>query len=123
MTCMFFSSDSLDAKTYSILESYEIHLQSYYLPFPVCSVSLTFQQKLKPISFKKREDWILQLALEKISRTKNIFKATTTYNNLQSEQKSCGQETLTRLTEGLLYHGSEVYPQCCMSYSSEAAVM
>jgi len=102
ITCTFFKFGfSLEAKTYPILGSYEVHLRSYYLPFPVCSVPPTFQRKFKPISFKKREDWILQLTLENVSRTKNIFLATTTYNYLQSEQKSSGQETLNCWTEGL----------------------
>ena len=102
MTCTFFKFGfSLDAKPYPILGSYEVHLRSYYLPFPVCSVPPTFQRKFKSISFKKREDWILQLTLENVSRTKNIFLATTTYNYLQSEQKSSGQETLNCWTEGL----------------------
>ena len=101
MTCTFFKFGfSLDAKPYPILGSYEVHLRSYYLPFPVCSVPPTFQRKFKPISFKKREDWI-QLTLENVSRTKNTFLATTAYNYLQSEQKSCGKETLNCLTEGL----------------------
>jgi len=45
MTCTFFKFGfSLDAKTYPIMGSYEVHLRSYYLPFPVCSVSPTLQR-------------------------------------------------------------------------------
>ena len=102
MTCTFFKFGfSLDAKPYPILGSYEVHLRSYYLPFPVCSVPPTFQWKFKPISFKKRKDWILQLTLENVSRTKENFFNNSHIQYLQSEQKSCGQETLNRWTEGL----------------------
>jgi len=75
MTCTFFKYGfSLDAKPYPILGSYEVHPRSYYLPFPVYSVPPTFQQNFKPISFKKREHWILQLTLENVSRRRTFFQ-------------------------------------------------
>ena len=74
ITCTFFKFGfSLEAKTYPILGSYEVHLRSYYLPFPVCSVSPTFQQKVQANHFQEHEDWFLRLTLENVSRMKENF--------------------------------------------------
>ena len=73
------SSDSLKAKTYPILGSYEVHLRSYYLPFPVCSVPPTFQQKVQANHVQEHEDWFLCLTLGNVSRMKDKILFTTLY--------------------------------------------
>ena len=102
MTCTIFKFGfSFDAKTYPIPGSYELHLRSYYLPFPVCSVSPAFQRIVQTNHFQETRELDSSISLENVSRTKENFFNNSHIQYLQSEQKSCGQETLNRWTEGL----------------------
>ena len=102
MTCTIFKFGfSFDAKTYPIPGSYELHLRCYYLPFPVCSVSPAFQRIVQTNHFQETRELDSSISLENVSRTKENFFNNSHIQYLQSEQKSCGQETLNRWTEGL----------------------
>ena len=102
MTCTIFKFGfSFDAKTYPIPGSYELHLRCYCLPFPVCSVSPAFQRIVQTNHFQETRELDSSISLENVSRTKENFFNNSHIQYLQSEQKSCGQETLNCWTEGL----------------------
>ena len=124
MTCTIFKFGfSFDAKTYPIPGSYELHLRYDYIPFPVCSVSPAFQRIVQTNHFQETRELDSSISLENVSRTKENFFNNSHIQYLQSEQKSCRQETLNRWTEGLpLAQGQKVYSQYCMSCNSSAAV-